>query len=223
MVSENLLTRFNIAPNVSAAVIHLDCLGQYLQQAEARKTLLGALHKTELANWLTMPYQRQAISWLGARLAAKWLLQPLFPSRSLCQITVEKDHNGAPFCRLSGKALGLSHTGKLAIAVVGEGVFGVDIEAHLRILALPKPWLNEQELQAGANMTLTQLWCFKEALYKAVGGGLFIDFCQAVEIITWHKDKVTIATNLPNIPLQWRVFSHLYQDHNILYVEPNYA
>ncbi len=97
---------------------------------------------------------------LGARLA-------VLPE----EVVIEVGPHGKP--ELSGTltCFNLTHSGELAlIALAEDRDVGIDVERPGRNTAAVTRTLSEGERASGDD--LLQLWCRKEALAKAIGGGL---------------------------------------------------
>ncbi|TMP40336.1 hypothetical protein CWB96_14160 [Pseudoalteromonas citrea] len=216
-----------------SASTHSDVYAVYLPQLMLRlkvpamqQQLMSNLSADELATYHNFIYKKPALSWLGARLAAKWLLKKYqCHNTTTKQLSLIKNPQGAPFCAISGQPVGISHTSDLAIAALSKSPFGVDTEHQSRFDTAPEPWFSKGELSqddAQAIPSATQLWCFKEALYKAVGTGPFVTFCQAVRISAWYTNRVIIATNPYTELTHWRRHTWQLHNHDILLTEPIY-
>ncbi|BBN83584.1 hypothetical protein PA25_35690 [Pseudoalteromonas sp. A25] len=221
-----LLTCYYPSTNSAVYIVHLDVLQRRLSVPSQRQYLLAQLSEDEHAQYMRKPYKRQALAWLGARLGAKWLLKnTLFSTLPSAKIQIQKTANGAPFCARSGRPLSISHSNTLAGAAISNHPVGLDLEFSERFSALPTPWISPQEKQAHPNLTISQLWCIKEALYKAAGFGPFTQFCRAIELEhTTHKQLTVRHTTSKKQPIQktWRYNRWQLKQHDILFLEPYY-
>ncbi|KAF7764290.1 hypothetical protein PCIT_b0250 [Pseudoalteromonas citrea] len=221
-----MLSHLTASTTSDVYAVYLPQLMLRLQVPAMQQQLMSHLSTDELDTYQCFIYKKPALSWLGARLAAKWLLKKRkCHNATTKQLSLTKNTKGAPFCAISGEPVGISHTSDLAIAALSESPFGIDTEHQNRFDTAPVPWFSSNELVLGNNQTIpsaTQLWCFKEALYKAVGHGPFITFCQTVRITDWHTNRVTIAPNPYTEFTYWHRHAWQLHNHDILLTEPIY-
>ena len=94
---------------------------------------------------------------------------------------VKTDALGRPFFDApDAPFFGLSHSGGLAAAAIGDTQVGIDVQVHDKRLSVQKlaaRWFSEEEQQALADAeyaadTFFELWTKKEALGKYLGVGL---------------------------------------------------
>jgi phosphopantetheinyl transferase len=124
--------------------------------------------------------------WLLGRMAAKdavrqWLWDggagPLYPA----EFVVENETTGQPFVRTLPEGVGISiaHAGELAVAFVGPGGVGIDVEvvedrgAQFEAMACTDGERALLDACGGSHSEwLTRFWTAKEAVAKAIGTGL---------------------------------------------------
>src|ERR1700754_7756 len=86
------------------------------------------------------------------------------------EIELELTEHGKPELTRSHVCFNLSHSGERAVIALAEVEVGVDIERTNRSKAAVERTLSDGERASGDD--LLQIWCRKEALAKAIGGGL---------------------------------------------------
>ncbi|MBQ4850437.1 4'-phosphopantetheinyl transferase superfamily protein [Pseudoalteromonas sp. MMG012] len=221
-----MLTQLKSSPTHEVYALHLPQLKLRLMVPAMKLQLMSHLSDDELATYHDFTFKQPALRWLGARLSAKWLLKNHVHSHlKTHQLSLIKNNKGAPFCAVSGLPVGLSYTAELAIAALCTGTFGIDTEHQSRFNNTPAPWLTPGEqvcLSTLGKRTATQLWCIKEALYKAIGNGPYLTFCQAVSVVKWQPNSIIINNNLYTQITHWQYQAWQLHQHDILLLEPNY-
>jgi 4'-phosphopantetheinyl transferase len=107
--------------------------------------------------------------WTVARAALRIVLG----SRIGClpeEIHFELTEHGKPELTRTHLCFNLSHSGERALVALADVEVGVDIERTNRSKAAVERTLSAGERASGDD--LLQIWCRKEALAKAIGGGL---------------------------------------------------
>ncbi len=151
--------------------------------------------------------------WLAARLALKkmvqrWLLGVHGVYRTLKQLAVIADPNGAPHLHIDGPppgvtpAVSLAHSCGEALATFdprGGRRIGVDLEAVAPRGDAFKTTYSDEELalqpaQMSEDRFLTSLWCVKEAVSKALGLGFALTFGE-VAITSLGEHVATVEPN----------------------------
>jgi acyl transferase domain-containing protein/phosphopantetheinyl transferase (holo-ACP synthase) len=132
--------------------------------------------------------ERRQLEWLGARTAAKEAVIQLARRHAgldllPADVEILPDDRGAPVVVAPGlgrtAVVSLAHTNgaAFALAVLGDGVVGIDVEhVHTPPDGFGKAAFSERELElvepAGAEHWLLRCWCAREAAAKSVGRGL---------------------------------------------------
>ncbi|HEX3540645.1 MAG TPA: 4'-phosphopantetheinyl transferase superfamily protein, partial [Acidimicrobiales bacterium] len=118
--------------------------------------------------------------WLLGRIAVKDALRqwhwdggagPLFPA----EFAIENEASGRPVVPGRPERISIAHTGDVAVALVGRGAVGIDVEAveeRSPQFAAMACTAAERALLDGTPVDLTRFWTAKEAVAKAVGTGL---------------------------------------------------
>lgn len=179
-------------PGGRMAILHL---GAGLREGEADaaflQTWLSSGEQQHLGR-LTGAWRR--LEWLAGRVASKAAALPLAggPGLRPSDLVVRHRASGQPFLEVPGGEslpLSISHAGLTAAAAVlsdaAEAV-GLDVErVHPRIMKVASHLLAPEDPPSltggGPDLRwLTQVWSAKEALAKALGQGLALDFRDLV-------------------------------------------
>ena len=160
--------------------------------APLHSPLTRLLSDLEQQRFARLPVRKRQIEWLAGRLAAKHALQrlvgiPHWPR----QFSVSSDAAGRPSFDIA--RLSISHSRREAVAVAAHGPVGIDTETFdavradsLSLLLGPEEVLSvRHDWGCDAQVARTLLWCLKEALFKAAGGGAFVPFAMALRVRGW--------------------------------------
>lgn len=112
----------------------------------------------------------------------EWLASRFLLSQLVNQPIVRKTETRKPVMMNDDRYISISHTFDIASVMVCTHTCGVDIEKDLpRIRTIEKKFVSESDLntieKSDYQLKLYQIWCAKEAMYKAYGFG-GIDFRQ---------------------------------------------
>lgn len=164
-----------------------------------REQALTALEQAKLAHFHV---EKRIFEYLGGRLAAKRLMQILFPRLAASDIEIQNLPSGQPKLYVQGKpqgSLSLSHSNGYAVAAFSTdaGDFGVDLEkVEPRSNALLETFFTEHECQAiwaappeHRDLASTLVWSAKEAILKARGVGLGVD-TRSINISLPHLSEL---------------------------------
>lgn len=200
--------RYSIADVVPLSDDHADQVCMLVERSYLRDIPIDWLARLYLSSAETRAFdelagqrQRQR-EWLMGRIAAKdavrmWLMRRQGANEMVqpCMVVLENDPQGRPqIVSLPGDVswphLSISHSGRHAVALVGEMPTGIDIEPAAKdpteILECYASERERQLLAAQSDKTWpTRLWCAKEAVGKALGTGLAgrpMDF-EAIELL----------------------------------------
>jgi 4'-phosphopantetheinyl transferase len=139
------------------------------QPAECVRSLAGLLSHAERERAARLKRAGAADRWTVARAGLRILLGAqlgLLPE----EIELEVSEHGKPELSATRLCFNLTHSGDLALVALAELEVGIDVERPGRNTAAVERTLSGAERASGDD--LLQIWCRKEALAKAMGGGL---------------------------------------------------
>jgi 4'-phosphopantetheinyl transferase len=140
-----------------------------MQPAERVRSLALLLNASEHERAARLKRPGAGERWTVARAALRILLGAhtgLLPE----EVELEIAPHGKPELSASRLCFNLTHSGDLALVALAEREVGIDVERPGRNCAAVERTLSPGERASGDD--LLQIWCRKEALAKAMGGGL---------------------------------------------------
>ena len=114
---------------------------------------------------------------------------------SLDQILYNTD--GKPYLE-NGPHMSFSHTKDFAAVAIGQAPLGVDVERHrAKVKRVAKKFVNPADLAPQQTIAeLTDLWCVKESMYKAISmpgirfsKDIFVDLSTPKNEIAIYRDQ----------------------------------
>ena len=139
------------------------------QRAETVRSLAALLSEVERERAARLKRPGAADRWTVARAALRILLGAhtgLLPE----EVELEIAEHGKPELSATRLCFNLTHSGDLALIALAEIEVGIDVERPGRNTAAVERTLSPGERASGDDWL--QIWCRKEALAKAMGGGL---------------------------------------------------
>ena len=150
------------------------------------------LSASERQTYAGLAFPKRRREWLLGRWTAKRLLQlavPKYDDRSLADISVSNDRDGAPYLHVAGEGrlpvcLSISHRDHLAFCALSSACrIGADIERiETRAWAFVRDFFTRQEAERAQNCPsllrdtlVTVLWSAKESVLKVLRHGLRVD------------------------------------------------
>ena len=127
--------------------------------------------------------EKRAVEWLAGRYAVKQLASEFF-NLPFKKMQIKNAKNGSPILQAEGGnhlTISISHRGDYAAAAISltGDLIGIDVE---KIEPRPQGWaeqyFSKEELIAGDDAYLTELWAKKEAVLKLLGLGLTVPATQ---------------------------------------------
>jgi 4'-phosphopantetheinyl transferase len=139
------------------------------QPAERVRSLALLLSASERERAARLKRPGAGDRWTVARASLRILLGAhtgLLPE----EVELEIAPHGKPELSSSRLCFNLTHSGDLALVALADREVGIDVERPGRNRAAVQRTLSDGERASGDD--LLQIWCRKEALAKAMGGGL---------------------------------------------------
>ena len=118
--------------------------------------------------------------------------------------------NGKPYL-LNGPHISFSHTNDFAAIAVSKSPIGVDVERHrMKVKRVALKFVNPEDQAPLDNITsLTDLWCVKESMYKAI----------SIPGIRMSKD-ISVDLRIPDKGVAkykndtYNIFHYVWNDHS---------
>lgn len=208
---------------------YLCLVSSSLEVLQVQKT--EYLHQLELEYFTKLQYPLRQTSYLRGRYAAKLALAQLRADIHSAAIAVCNNIFGAPYLRcergIEG-AVSISHTDAYAAAIsyVQAYPMAVDIEQispqRLEIIQhemLPQEIDLANNRFADKSLGLTIAWTAKEALSKALGCGLCIDF-KYLQISEFNESAASYNCKFKNFP-QYQATSLVFNTNVCTLVSPD--
>ncbi len=180
--------------------------------APGRKTLEGLLSEDERSRAGRFRFEEDRARFVVARGALRWILASWCSVPADC-IQFRQGKHGKPELLTPSASVefNVSHSGEYAMIAVTSGTeCGADIEVERPgmsegLIAAKYFCRQEVEWLSHTDAGFVRLWATKEAVIKALGGGLTIPLCDfdVTGVLEGRTSTVTIATGDPAPRTLW--------------------